>query len=133
MVANRWLAELYGIDEDSIQEIDKLHEQLACIISKRVGLGYSESIYNHIEDMEYKLQSLWCFPQDCGYHKYKHTYKFKCQWIGRVFQCIATGELFTIPDDVEERACYFWGDGAMIDVGRLDMYSRVIGNVEEAI
>jgi hypothetical protein len=127
MTAHRGLAIMRGIDEASVKEINKIHDKLDSVLASAAEIGFSTATYSYIEDLELSLQSLWKFPEDIGYHRYKHIYKFKCQWARRVFQCIATGELLTIPDDVKERACYFWGNGAMIDVGRLDCYSRNSG------
>jgi hypothetical protein len=76
------------------------------------------------------LQQLWGFPQDCGFHRYADDYEFKCHWVGKKYRCVRSGEVFVIPDSVHETACYFFGEGAMVDVGRHNAYCRFSG-VEE--
>lgn len=54
---------------------------------------------------------------------------FKDVWAGRVFRCNSTGEELVIPDSVQERDFYPFGE-AFVDVGRLGEYCRM-GNCEE--
>lgn len=56
--------------------------------------------------------------------------EFRNQWVGRIFECKATGEKFTIPDDVQECDFYKFGE-CMIDVGRYGFYSRWGGPIKE--
>ena len=129
MTANPTLVKLRGIDEESVKQINLLHEKLDKLIS-RANLGvFNQSVYDEIEKMEEQLQVLWKFGVDKSMHTYKHPYKFRSQWIGRRFQCKTTGETFTIPEDVKERDCYWFGE-AMVDVGRLDAYSRFSNVIE---
>lgn len=132
MTANRELAELRGISEKSILEIDRIHDLIDKFIRAWVKEPFSQSRKDEIHALENLLQSLWGFPQDCDYHRYANEYEFKCQWAGRTFRCADTGVEFTIPYDVQETDYFQIGNGA-IDVGRLNFYSRVVGNIIEII
>ena len=127
MTANRELAKLRGLSDEDISQIDDIHEQLEALITKRGSLGvFNQAVYDKIEDLEFRAQELWGFPQDNNFHTWKHAYEFKCQWIGRKFRCMTTGEELTIPEDVYETAFYKIGEG-FVDTGRLNAYSRFSG------
>lgn len=123
-MVNRELAEQRGLFEEEILEIDRIHDLIAKFTRAWIKEPFSEARKEEIHDMEYILQSLWGFPKDRGYHRYAREYEFKCNWAGRRYRCIKSGEVFEIPYDTYETACYFFGDGAMVDVGRLNAYSR---------
>lgn len=120
---NMQLAKARGLSGEEIEKIEHLHWVLELCLERGCLYGYDEDLYKAIEQIEYLLQDLWGFPQDCGYHTWKHRYKFKSQWAGRTFRCNTTGEEFTIPNSVGERDFYSFGK-AFVDVGRLDSYSR---------
>lgn len=132
MTANKELAELRGIGEEDILEIDRIHDLIEKFIRAWVKEPFSQARKDEIHSLEYLLQSLWGFPQDCDYHRYANEYEFKCHWAGRTFRCADTGAEFTIPYDVQETDCFQIGNGA-IDVGRLNFYSRRVGNIIEII
>ena len=123
MSVNMALAERQGLTEEDIRGIEAIHNLLERMmeISKH---GYSEFLYRFIEDTEYILQDVWGFPQDPSKHTWKYRYKFKTAWVGTKWRCTETGEMFTVPVDVEEKDCYYWGE-AMLDVGVLDGYCRM--------
>lgn len=127
---NMQLAKARGLSDEEIEKIDYLHWVLDLCLERGCLLGYDEDLYKAIEQFEYILQDLWGFPQDPAFHTWKHRYKFKCQWAGRKFRCISTGEEFTIPNSVEERDYFSFGEST-IDVGRLDSYYRFNGNAVE--
>jgi hypothetical protein len=131
-VTNSVLAKQRGLSEDDIANITCIHEKLYDITEKRVCMGFNQAVYDEIEQLENSLQGHWGFTIDPSYHTWKKLYKFKCQWANRTFKCLDTGTEFTIPESVKERDFFSIGAGG-IDVGRLDCYSRVIGNVEEVI
>ena len=127
MTANRELAKRRDLSDEDISQIDEIHEQLESLITKRSPLGvFNQAVYDKIEDLEFRAQELWGFPQDKNFHTWKHVYEFKCQWVGRKFRCTKTGEEFTIPEDVYETAFYKIGEG-YVDTGRLNFYSRFSG------
>jgi hypothetical protein len=130
LTANRELAEQRGISEEDILEIDRIHALIDKFTRAWVKEPFSQGRKDKIHAMEYLLQRLWGLPQDCGYHRYAREYEFKCQWVGCTFKCTDTGVEFTIPYDVQERDYFQIGNGA-IDVGRLNSYSRRIGNIIE--
>lgn len=129
MSANRELAELRGISEESILEIDRIHDLIDKFTRAWVKEPFTQSRKDEIHSMEYLLQQHWGFPQDCDYHRYADEYEFKCQWVGKTFVCVNTGEQFTIPYDVQERDFFSFGE-AFVDVGRLNCYSRFSNCVE---
>ena len=130
MTVNRWLAEERGLSEETIERIDYLYALIENLIKQSIGKPFSDSVYSEIEGYEEKLQGLWGFSVDKSRHTWKLQYKFKNQWVGKKYRCSSTGVEFTIPFDVNERDYYQIGEAAL-DVGRLDGYYRVIGNLEE--
>ena len=130
MSANRTLAKLRGISEETIAEIDALHIQLEKLVSRATNGQFNTSVYNAIKQIENKLQVLWGFGIDPAFHTWKRLYEFRCQWIGRKFKCKNTGEELIIPENVREKDFYPFGD-CFVDVGVLNGYSRFGGPVEE--
>lgn len=124
------MAKARGLSDEEIEKIDYLRWVLELCLERGCLLGYDEYVYEAVEQFEYLLQDLWGFPRDTKEHKWKHRYKFKCQWAGRKFRCNITGVEFTVPNSVEERDYFSFGESA-IDVGRLDSYCRFIGDVVE--
>jgi len=129
MTANSWLAEERGVSSANVQEINKLHEKLNTLIVAWAKEPFSEERKEEIHQIEYALQRLWGFSQDRDYHTWAKLYEFRCQWVGKQFICKKTGAVFAIPDDVKERDFFSFGKCA-VDVGRLNAYSRLIGDVE---
>lgn len=126
MTVNKYLAQKMCISEEDELEIEAIHQVLSDILKTEINNGLNNHYYDVIEDLEYELQYLWGFPKDGDKHTWKNRYKFKCQWAGRKFQCTETGEVFIIPDTVEETDFYPVGKG-YIDVGRLGSYNRWSG------
>lgn len=120
---NMQLAKAQRLSDEEIEQIEHLQGRLGLHLEHGCLHGYDEDLYATIEEKEYLLQTLWGFPEDSDYHTWKHRYKFKSQWAGRTFRCNTTGEEFIIPNSVEERDFYSFGE-AFVDVGRLDSYSR---------
>lgn len=130
MTANRKLAELRGIDEATCLEIDKIHEGTDKYIKDAIDYSYPEACVKvSLQETDFLLQELWAFPEDKAMHTLYKKYLFKKQWYGKKYKCNGTGEEFTIPFDVYETACYYFG-AAMVDVGRLDAYCRFSNCVE---
>lgn len=127
---NMRLARERGLGEGGIEAIKATHEVLNEMLSSGQVGSFSHDMYDNIEACEYLLQDLWGFPKDPAFHTWKHRYNFKCQWAGRKFRCTRTGEEFIIPNSVEERDYFSFGDSA-IDVGRIGCYCRIIGDVVE--
>lgn len=129
MTANPTLVKMRGINEESVKQINILHEKLDKLMS-RANLGvFQLDVYQRIETIEYALQSLWKFDTDPSMHTYKHLYKFRSQWVNRKFQCKTTEETFTIPENVKERDFFRVGDG-FVDCGVLDGYARFSNVIE---
>jgi len=128
MAINRELAEDYGLDESDIQEIESLHEKLDTFIAAWIKEPYSEDRAEEIHSIEERLQALWGFPIDRGYHTWANLYEFRCQWAGKKYRCQETGEEFTIPDNVKPCDLFSFGK-CFVDVGRLNCYSRMCGPI----
>ena len=129
MTANPTLVKMRGIDEESVKQINLLHEKLENLMS-RANLGvFNQAIYDEIERIEVALQVLWKFGVDKSKHKWKHVYKFRCQWAFRKFQCMETGVVVEIPADVCEKDCFGVGQG-FVDCGVLDGYARFSNVIE---
>lgn len=120
---NKTLADKQGLTEETRAAIDEIHGQIDFLMG-RSSLGvFHQAVYDKIEELEFQLQDLWGFSQDEAYHTHKHRYAFKAQWCGTQWECLTTGEKFVIPETVEERDFYSWGE-AYVDVGRYGCYSR---------
>lgn len=132
MTANRVLAELRGLGPETIERIDHLHSLIYKLIEDNIGKEFSESVYAEIEGYEYVLQRCWGFPENHNRHTWKKVYQLKNEWVGRKFMCTDTGEEFTIPFDVRETDCFYFGN-AFIDVGRAGCYSRQGGSIKEIV
>ena len=128
MTANRLLSGMRGISEETLEEIERLHEVLEYAIKIFITKSrYSEEFrLSFISDIEYCLQELWGFDKNPEFHTWNRRYLFKKQWVGTTWECVKTGEQFTIPYEVEERDFYQIGEG-FIDVGRYGLYSRISG------
>jgi hypothetical protein len=131
MTINMKLAEMRGLSDKTILKINSIHAELdGILLTAKVG-SFSYLTYKKIELAESYLQRLWGFDEDKDMHTWKQLYKFRCDWVGRVFECNTTEELFTIPCDVKERCFYTIGDG-FLDVGVLDGYCRW-GGIKEVV
>lgn len=113
----------------NIEEICKIEDQIAKLIT-RSNLGvFNQSVYDKIEQLEFKLQDLWGSERDAKWHRRKNYYKFKCTWIGRKFRCSKTGEELIIPETVSYGSFFKFGD-CFINLGD-NYYSRFAGDIEE--
>lgn len=134
MACNLKLAERRGIDEDSIDMINKCHKLLGDLIDlahfKNTD-DYNDKILQSIEALEYTLQDLWGFGRNSDRHTWCNEYLFKCQWVGRVFECESTGEQHTITHNIKEKQFITIGNG-YIDLGVLNGYYRRSG-VKEVV
>ena len=133
MAANRMLAQMRGISAESVKAIDLIHEELEKMIENHVSLGTEESlVLEEIERLEYRLQDLWKFPRDPEKHTWKTRYLFKNNWANTTWRCEETGDVVTIPFEVEETDFFLIGNG-YIDVGRWGSYSRRAGNLTKIV
>ena len=128
MAINMQLAEDLGLSQANISDIEEIHEYLECLLES-CDEGYCPEYYDYIEQLEFLLQRLWGFEQDEKRHTWKHLYKFRCQWVGRKFKCLTTGEELMIPDKVYPKEYLTFGE-AGVDLGVLDGYYRM-NNCEE--
>lgn len=124
MAVNKQLAQVLGISGDNIYRISAIHLELGDLLAT-CAEGYQPEVYQLIEEQEYVLQGLWGFPHNEHLHTWKHLYKFRCQWVGRKFKCLTTGETLEIPDNVYPKDYLSFGE-AGVDVGVLGGYYRMI-------
>jgi len=57
--------------------------------------------------------------------------EFQKMWVGRVFECLDTGERITIPNNVRPRQFFSFGN-SFVDVGD-GYYSRAGGHPREGV
>lgn len=131
MVACRRLGALRGIPEETLKEIDKMHEQNEKLIVQMIKTNAPNAqAYELLTAADYDLQIRWGFPQNANFHTLVRNYRFRKQWYNRKFKCLETEEEFVIPIDVRECDYFEVGNGG-VDVGREGAYSRLIGNIVE--
>lgn len=131
MVASRRLGAQRGIPEDVLKQIDQMHVQNEALIRKLLELNAPvDQARELLTYADFDLQLMWGFPMDGNLHTLFKDYMFRREWYGRKFKCMATGEVLTIPADVQEGDYFQVGYGG-IDVGRAGAYSRQIGNIIE--
>ncbi|MNQ26039.1 hypothetical protein D3C85_392640 [compost metagenome] len=131
MTACRKLGKQRGISEAILQEIDTLHILIDNLMLSAIKENVpAENIKDILTEADFMLQKLWGFPQDGKYHTYYKKYQFKKQWAFKKFRCKWSGEVYEIPFDVREREFFQVGEAA-IDVGVLNGYHRLVGEVEE--
>ena len=128
MTANRLLAGIRGISEEVCLRIDELHNLLEHAIKRFVTepRHSEEYVLSFISDIKYHLQELLGFDKNPEFHTWNKRYLFKKQWVGTTWECVKTGERFTIPYEVEECDFYKIGEG-FLDVGRYRESSRGLG------
>lgn len=130
MVASRTLGKLRGISEEDLIKIGEIHENVhQLMITGLVSRsGHTDTrIERLLTEADTQLQVLWKFPIDPEFHTYVKLYRFRREWHGRKFKCIATGEEVTIDaSDLHERECIPVGEG-FVDVGRYGAYHRTVG------
>lgn len=131
MTANRTLGKQRGISEAALFRIDKKHIELEeCMLAGLSSRLKESEVLQTIERIEFELQALWGFAPVRAMHTHAKKYLFRKQWAGREFKCEETGATLTIPNDVAECQMFTVGSGA-VDLGRLNCYSRSIGNISE--
>ena len=134
MSCNLALATLRGLDPTDIEQINEIHLELGKLLLLAHATN-SEEFNNknleYIKQLEYTLQDLWGFGRNSDRHTWCNEYLFKCQWVGRVFECISTGEQHTITHNIKEKVFIMIGEG-YIDLGVLNGYYRRSG-VKEVV
>ena len=121
-----------GLSEEEIREIGFIHSDIEVITTRGLSGELSEeAAVEMLTDSDYQLQELWGFSKDIRFHTYAKRFRFQLQWCGRTFQCEGTGERLTLTKDmIHERAFIRIGE-CYLDLGRLDAYSRRVGNLSE--
>lgn len=133
MTACRALGASRSLPEVVLEEIDMLHTEIEIYMVWALMQRIEETaVQVTLRDADFRLQDLWGFPRDERFHTYFKKFRFRKAWYGRRFRCKETGDEFTMPIDVQEARCYSVG-GGFVDVGRLDCYSRRVGNIEEVV
>lgn len=131
MAHNKELANKQKLTDGARTAIDELHEmrhQIMC--HPNMYFKNTEEAVEALHGIAFALQWLWSFPLSKTMHKDVEAFEFNQKWRGRKFKCTETNVEFTIPDNVKERDYFLVGNGAL-DLGRLKLYSRIVGNIEE--
>lgn len=126
---NIQLANEKQLPRDVVEEICDIQNQIYKLVH-RANLGvFNQTIYDKIEQLEFRLQGLWGFDRDSSKHRHKKDYQWKSSWIGRKFKCKETGETLIISENVNYKDYYVFGR-CFIDVGD-GCYSRFGGEIKE--
>ena len=127
MAHSKELAKKQGLSEEDCIAIDVLHKMREQIVSRPdMFFNNTEDAVEALHGISFALQWIWEFPLDKKMHKDVEAFEFNQTWKGRKFKCSTTGEVFTIPEDVEECDFFQFGE-AFIDVGRHGSYHRLSG------
>ncbi len=131
MTACRRLGALRKIPEADLLQIDSLHVAADELMRKGIsGELDDEYVKVLLTNLDYELQGLWRFPADKAFHTYVNVYRFRKEWVGKSYRCLATGVERTISYEdmlkTQETDEIPVGEG-FVDVGRLDGYHRLIG------
>lgn len=134
MTANRDLAKARNISQENIEAIDALHEMLEKLIaSYTLEIPYEEA-HDLIRSANMTLSNLWGFTYDQRYDQWTPRFEqrhMELVWAGRTFKCQETGTVRTI-EAKDVGVCRLWGCGkGVIDFGRPNAYSRIIGKIVE--
>ena len=125
MAHSKELAKKQGLSEEDCIAIDVLHKMREQIVSRPdMFFNNTEDAVEALHGISFALQWIWEFPLDKKMHKDVEAFEFNQTWKGRKFKCSTTGEVFTIPEDVEECDFFQFGE-AFIDVGRRGSYCRM--------
>lgn len=130
MTANPALIAQRGISKVNEKLITEGHDTIHDIFDKRLGIPFSQAIFDRITEVELELQKLWGFPQDTRFHTHAPLYKFITTWAGRTFKCNQTGVEMTLGVDLHYRQYIPIGNCA-IDLGMPNSYHRMIGDISE--
>lgn len=134
MAHNKALADERGISQQNREYIDQLHLMLEELIETYTLDVDFDKAYELCHDIEYLLQDLWGFSRNKHFHSWAASLKQKWMnltWTGRTFKCKDTGEVVVIPEEwVYEGSFIKVGDGAL-DLGRVNSYHRILGDIEE--
>lgn len=134
MSANLDLVKERNISDENVERINAIHEGLEQLIDTYSLECDYDSTIELIRQAEYALQDLWGFNLDTLYHTWVNVFNqkhFKLQWVGRTFQCVETGAVRTIPEDIYQRQIITISGNSAIDLGVANGYSRTIGNLTE--
>lgn len=132
MAANLELAKERGLSEEDISKINELHEALEYYTDLFIKVPWNQKAEDIIHNLEFAAQRLWKFPGDKRFHTWAPRYAFLCNWFGRSFKCLDTGETITLGKDIYPKQFISFGKCA-IDLGVLNGYSRKIGNIQEIL
>lgn len=132
MTANLDLAKERGLSEEEILQINELHQALEYYTDLFIKVPWNQKAEDIIHNLEFTAQRLWKFPEDKRFHTWAPRYAFLCNWFGRTFKCLDTGETITLGKDIHPKQFISFGKCA-IDLGVLNGYSRKIGNIQEIL
>lgn len=134
MTACLALAAERGLREEEIREINFIHSDVEVITARGLSGELSEeAAIEMLTDSDYQLQELWGFSKDANFHTYAKSFLFKRQWVGRTFKCLVTGETLTLQKGMVHERAFIPIGGCYLDLGRLDAYSRIVGDIVEVL
>ena len=134
MAHNKQLADERGISQQDREYIDQLHVLLFKLIdSYTLDVPYEEA-EALVKSANKTLSDLWGFEYNPYYDQWTPRLAQKWMhltWEGKRFRCKDTGEeVLIFGDMIYEGSFIPVGNGA-VDLGRVNSYHRIIGNIEE--
>lgn len=136
MVACSKLIAERNIPEEDVQRINRIHESLELLFDTYTLDCDFKSTKALVQQANEALQKLWKFPVDPRYDSWTQQLQkkhFCLQWVGRKFKCKDTGMTAVITqEEAQEHNLVGVGKG-FIDLGVVNGYHRIVGNIEELI
>ncbi|MNC28970.1 hypothetical protein D3C75_772020 [compost metagenome] len=130
MAANIQLAKQRGLNDETIEEINQIHEHLEAIIDDLTLYQDLGELVNIVRQHEFDLQALWGFSQDRRYHTWvprlleRHR---ELQYLGAVYRCKDSCESRTIGKQELHGGVLVGVGKGFIDFGGV---VRIVGNLE---
>ena len=134
MTANLDLVKQRNISVDNVALINELHDLLYKLLdSYTLDIPYDEA-ETLVKSANKTLSDLWGFDYNPRYDQWTPRLAHKWMsltWGERIFKCKDTGEeVLIFGDMIYEGSFIAVGNGA-IDLGRVNSYHRMVGNIEE--
>lgn len=130
MSVNLELAKEKNLSEDSIENINFIHNALSYLIDNAENIDNPDSAFELFTEAEYTLQRLWGFSEDHLYHTWTrrlHKRYREIEYLGAVYRCNDSHETRTIDShDLQSGVLVNVGSG-FIDFGGV---VRIVGPLE---
>ena len=137
MATNPELVKQMGVSDENVRRINVVHDELEAFLNETDEYLMEidrDQLFKHISDLEFRLQRLWGFSEDCRYHTWCERMRKRLRevdYLGRTWRCTITGEERTVLSaDLDSGKLFGVGKG-FVDFG--DGYTRVVGPLDEVV